>query len=123
MLRCLLLFLRKDIMSDYVTRQDLAGTGQCTAALLAESEQRFAARLAQCEEHIINRVAELLRDAQTDILRSFAEFQKDCTVQMRRMRADQRNLDTKVTQRIAIVENRLAEIEQRLGIQILPPQP
>ena len=58
---------------------------------------------------------EQMRDMQTELLRGFAAFSEGQTIRLRKVEADQSNLDTALSGRVAIVERRLTEIELRLG--------
>jgi hypothetical protein len=67
--------------------------------------------LAAMEE----RLTERMRDMQTELLRGFAAFSEGQTIRVRKVEADQSNLDAALSGRVAVVEKRLLEIELRLG--------
>jgi hypothetical protein len=61
------------------------------------------------------RLTERMRDMQTELLRGFAAFSEGQTIRLRKVEADQSNLDAALSGRVAVVEKRLLEIEMRLG--------
>jgi hypothetical protein len=58
---------------------------------------------------------EAMRDMQTELLRGFAAHSAGMTLRVRKVEADQSNLDAALSGRVEILEKRLTEIEQRLG--------
>ena len=62
-----------------------------------------------------HRIIEAMRDMQTELLRGFEAFSKGQTLRLRKVEADHSNLDASLSGRIEILENRLQQIEQRLG--------
>ena len=75
--------------------------------------------LAQTQTDILDQTQEYVRDAQTELLRGFETFLKGQNVQFRKIKADVSNLDAATDLRIQAVEQRIFEIEKRLG----PPPP
>jgi flagellar biosynthesis/type III secretory pathway protein FliH len=73
-------------------------------------EQRFEQRLTQLEEKII----ETMRDMQTELLRGFAAHNTGLTVRMRKVEADQSNLDAATSPRLAQLEQQVTEMNIRL---------
>ncbi len=67
--------------------------------------------LAAMEERLI----EKMRDMQTELLRGFAAFSESQTLRLRKVEADQSNLDASLSGRVNVLERRLLEIELRLG--------
>jgi hypothetical protein len=65
-----------------------------------------------------DRLVEVMRKIQTELLRGMAAHSASVTIRMRKIEADQSNLDAALSGRVEILEKRLLEIEQRLG---LPP--
>jgi chromosome segregation ATPase len=81
---------------------------------LDEHDGKFAAidvRFKELEERLI----ENMRNMQTELLRGFEAFSASVTIRVRKLEADQSNLDTALSSRVEVVEKRLHEIEQRLG--------
>lgn len=78
------------------------------------SEQRITALIAASEQRLI----EVMREMQTEVLRGMAAYSGSVTLRIRKVEADQSNLDAALSGRVEILEKRLGEIEQRLG---LPP--
>jgi hypothetical protein len=108
--------------NDPATKQDLAAV----EARLAAVETSLAAvetRLAQQISNLEARMVEAMRDMQTELLRGFNAFSESYALRMRKLEADQSNLDAAMSGRMAVLERRLAEIEHRLGMQLMPPPP
>lgn len=61
------------------------------------------------------RLVEKIRDMQIELLRGFAAFSEGQTIRLRKVEADQSNLDAALSDRVSVVEKRLLEIEQRLA--------
>lgn len=64
------------------------------------------------------RLTEAMRDMQTELLRGFAAFSEGQTIRLRKVEADQANLDAALSARVNVLEKRLLEIELRLGRQL-----
>src|ERR1017187_9725430 len=60
-------------------------------------------------------LTEVMRDMQSELLRGFAAHSGGITLRVRKVEADQSNLDAALSGRVEILEKRLGEIEQRLG--------
>ena len=71
--------------------------------------------LLALEERLTDRLTEAMRDMQSELLRGFAAFSEAQTIRLRKVEADQSNLDTALSGRVAVLEKRLLEIELRLG--------
>ena len=84
-------------------------------ALTGEDKQWISEQLAATEERLV----ENMRKMQTELLRGFEAFSTGHTLRLRKVEADQSNLDTALSGRVEILERRLLEIEMRLGLQ--PP--
>jgi len=63
------------------------------------------------------RLIERMRDMQSELLRGFAAFTEGQTFRLRKVEADQSNLDASLSGRVNVLERRLLEIEIRLGKQ------
>jgi hypothetical protein len=63
------------------------------------------------------RLVEKMRDMQTELLRGFEAFASGQTIRLRKVEADQSNLNTAAGGRLDVVESRLLQIELRLGLQ------
>ncbi len=81
-------------------------------AMEARMESRFDERMGKLEE----RLTEKMRDMQTELLRGFAAFSEVQTIRLRKVEADQSNLDAALSGRVNVLERRLLEIELRLGL-------
>ena len=73
--------------------------------------QQIDARFQQLEDRIL----EAMRDMQTELLRGMAAHSGGMTLRIRKVEADQSNLDASLSGRVEILEKRLGEIEQRMG--------
>jgi hypothetical protein len=71
--------------------------------------------LKQHLEAMESRLTEKMRDMQTELLRGFAAFSEGQTIRLRKVEADQSNLDAALSGRVNVLERRLLEIELRLG--------
>lgn len=85
-------------------------------AKFGELENRFDAKLSEVE----NRLVEKMRDMQTELLRGFESFSVGQTIRVRKVEADQSNLDAALRGRMDVVESRLMQIELRLGRSSAP---
>jgi hypothetical protein len=72
--------------------------------------------LKQYLEAMEARLVEKMRDMQTELLRGFASFSEAQTIRLRKVEADQSNLDTALSGRVNVLESRLLQIELRLGL-------
>lgn len=72
--------------------------------------------LRQHLEAMESRLTEKMRDMQTELLRGFAAFSEGQTIRVRKVEADQSNLDAALSGRVNVLERRLLEIELRLGL-------
>jgi uncharacterized protein YceH (UPF0502 family) len=78
---------------------------------LEAMEGRIDGRMVKMEERLV----EKMRDMQTELLRGFAAFSEGQTIRVRKVEADQSNLDAALSGRVNVLERRLLEIELRLG--------
>jgi len=78
-----------------------------------DDKQWLADQLKGFEERLI----EKMRDMQTELLKGFSSFSEGQTIRLRKVEADQSNLDAAMSGRMNVVERRLLEIELKLGIQ------
>jgi hypothetical protein len=76
-----------------------------------EQLEELVTRLTAAEA----RLTETMRDMQTELLRGFEAFSKGQTLRLRKVEADQANLDIALSGRVEVLEQRLQQIEQRLG--------
>jgi len=67
------------------------------------------------ETRIKAELTEVMRDMQTELLRGMSAYSGSITLRMRKVEADQSNLDASLSGRVDILEKRLGEIEHRLG--------
>lgn len=88
-----------------------------TEPLDARMEQ-FDSRMGQFDsrmEQMENRLVEKVRVMQTALRRGFADFSEAHNIRLRKVEADQSNLDASLSGRMAVLEGRLLQIEMRLG--------
>jgi hypothetical protein len=81
---------------------------------LEAMESRMETRMDKLEERLV----EKMRDMQTELLRGFAAFSEGQTIRVRKVEADQSNLDAALSGRVNVLEKRLLEIELRLGLAL-----
>lgn len=74
----------------------------------------------QSEQRVIEALTETMRAMQTELLRGFAVFSKAETIRLRKVEADQSNLDAALSGRVNVLEDRLMQIELRLGMHGTP---
>jgi len=74
----------------------------------------MAIALAALREDIKNDLTEVMRDMQTELLRGFARHLEAVTIRMRRIEADNRNLEASLTPRMAAVEEQLTDLHIRV---------
>src|SRR5271170_1879057 len=61
-------------------------------------------------------LGEMVRDAQTEILRGFVAFQNSNVPRMRKMEADLSNINASTSQRLEVLGQRMLEVEKKLII-------
>src|SRR4051794_16468218 len=83
-------------------------------AELGALEERVNARLDEKLGALEDRLIEQMRGMQTELLRGFASFSDSMNIRLRKLEADQSNLDTALSGRVEVLERRLMEIEKRL---------
>ena len=82
---------------------------------LEAMETRLTGHVNARVEQSEHRLVEKMRDMQTELLRGFAGFSEGQNIRIRKVEADQSNLDAALSGRVAVLEKRLLEIEMRLG--------
>jgi CHASE3 domain sensor protein len=80
-------------------------------------ETRINERMETMETRINERMVETMRDMQTELLRGMAAYSESVTIRVRKLEADHSNLDAALSGRVDILERRLGQIEQRLGLE------
>jgi len=70
--------------------------------------------LTAMEERMLERTQEMVRDAQTEILRGFERFLTGNLIRLRTLEADFSNLRTSEQLRLANLEERIQALELRL---------
>ena len=66
-------------------------------------------------EELKDSLIERMRDMQTELLRGFSTYADGMGVRMRKIEADQSNLDAATRKRFEGIEDRLARLEKKLG--------
>jgi len=79
-------------------------------------QTRINEQMDAMETRINERIVETMRDMQTELLRGMASYSGSVALRIRKIEADQSNLDAAISGRVEILEKRLGEIEQRLGL-------
>jgi hypothetical protein len=90
------------------------GPGNRQAGRCREDEE-LKKHLEGMESRIKAELTEVMRNMQSELLRGFAAHSGGITLRVRKVEADQSNLDAALSGRVEILEKRLGEIEQRLG--------
>lgn len=88
----------------------MAASNGVTKADLAALEKRIMDRFEDMHHYIDERT----RDMQTELLRGFAAYQEGATIRLAKLTADVGNIDTSTDKRLAVVEQRLGELERRI---------
>ena len=79
--------------------------------VLTASTDRLNAVFKAMEDRLI----ESMREMQTELLRAFAAFSQTQDLRLSKLEVNQSNLDTALSSRIQILEDRLHRIELKLG--------
>ena len=87
-------------------------------SLTGEDKQWISEQITASEE----RLTESMRKMPTELLRDFEAFAAGHTLRIRKVEADNSNLDAALSGRVEILERRLLEIEMRLGLTPPPTQ-
>ena len=69
----------------------------------------------QIAQKLKDSLIEHMRDMQTELLRGFSTYSEGTTTRMRKLEADQSNLDVATRKRFEGIEDRLARLEKKLG--------
>jgi hypothetical protein len=85
---------------------------------LAGMEQRLEHHLLEStqalEQRILDRTQEMVRDAQTEILRGFQRYLDGSNIRLRSLEAETSNLKTAQEMRLANHEERIAALEAKV---------
>ncbi|MEX2262681.1 MAG: hypothetical protein WD696_12065 [Bryobacteraceae bacterium] len=73
-------------------------------------ETRFDAKL----ERLLERTQETIRDSQTEVLRGFERYAYGNEIRLRKMETGLSTLDESSTRRLAMLEERILEVEKKL---------
>ena len=73
--------------------------------------------LEAMEERIVTVLTQKMRDTQAELLRGFASFSETHALRLRKVEANQSNLDAALSGRVNVLEARLLQIELRLGLE------
>jgi len=89
---------------------------------LAETKHELLERMQEQERRILERTQEMVRDAQTEILRGFDVYAKISEARLRRLESGFQTLstgDAVTNERLTGLESRLLEVEKKLMLR--PP--
>jgi hypothetical protein len=81
---------------------------------LANLKTDLRTDMADLKAEILEGVQEAVRDAQTEILKAFFPFQENTDLRIRAVEVKLSNTDVGLTERMSVIERRLAEIEKKL---------
>ena len=88
--------------------------GPATKKDLQDLETRLRGEMTAMETRIVDALTERIRDTQTELLRGFEKFQGANNIRLRKLEANQSNLDTSTSIRLENLEERVLEIEKKL---------
>jgi hypothetical protein len=77
--------------------------------------------LQTMKQEILESVQEMVRDAQTEILRAFERYQSGVQIRLRSLEAETSNLKTAQELRLANHEERITALETRIALGNKPP--
>ena len=83
---------------------------------LVENLETMKSRLAENLEAMEYGLVEKMRDMQTELLRVLEAFSEGQTIRLRKIEADQSNLDSALSGRVNVLVSRLLQIDLRLGL-------
>ncbi len=82
------------------------------------TDDELSRRFDQIEENLRqmeDRLVERMRDMQTELLRGFEAFSAGQVLRLRKVEADQSNLDASLSGRVDVLEKRMMQIELKLA--------
>jgi hypothetical protein len=94
---------KRELIEALATKQELAAQKQ-------EILDEVKVMIAEAGD----RTQEAIRDAQTEILKAFLPAQESNTIRFRKYETTLANTDAAITERMAVLERRLWEIEKKL---------
>ena len=97
------------------SEQRLTAAAKATEDRLTAAAKTMEDRLTTAAKATEDRLVEAMRGMQTELLRGFEAFSQVQTIRLRKVEIDQSNLDTALSGRIQVLENRLLQIELKLG--------
>jgi hypothetical protein len=99
------------------TKRDLAALESKLTGQMAALDNKLTGQMAALDNKLTgqmtemeDRITERIRDSQTEILKAFLPYQEGQNVRLRILE----NTDTGITERMAVLERRLQEIEKKL---------
>ncbi len=84
------------------------------ADLSTELKTELKAELADLSKQLKEYIDERTFDAETRLLRGYERYGQTTNLRMRKLEADVSNIDTASTERLAVVEQRLTDLEIRM---------
>lgn len=88
-----------------------ASTHQHLEAMEQRLDSKMDQHLEAMEQRILDRTQEMVRDAQTEILRGFERYQTGAQIRFRSLEAETSNLKTAQELRLANLEERVLALE------------
>jgi len=83
-------------------------------------EKKIDAKLDERFDVSENRMTEVMRDMQSELLRGFATFAESYAIRLNKVEANQFDMDKVLSGRVQILEGRLHQIEMRLFGELGP---
>src|ERR1700692_2433242 len=95
-------------------REIVESSGHRMMEMIETSEHRMIQTMREMQTATEERLTEAMRDMKRELLRGFAAFSQGQTIRLRKVEADQSNLDAALSGRVNLLEQRLLEIELRI---------
>jgi hypothetical protein len=89
---------------------------EALANLKTEILEGVQETVRDAKAEIIKGVRETVRDFQTEVLKAFFAFQESTDLRIRAVEVKLSNTDVGLTERMSVIERRLAEIEKKLFV-------
>jgi len=83
-------------------------------ALTDEDKQWLAGQLGTLKKELVEYIDERTHDAETRLLRAFADYNTNAGIRFRKLEADASNLNTSSTIRLGELERQVTEIQAKI---------
>lgn len=103
-----------------LTNEDKQWFGELLDGRFDAFEKKIDAKLDERFDVSENRMTEVMRDMQSELLRGFATFAESYAIRLNKVEANQFDMDKVLSGRVQILEGRLHQIEMRLFGELGP---